>query len=1247
MKNWLTISLILFLAILMTSDANSGMVNQVDAPTQVEIVSESATKLVVQFDFPRGEVKRISNNEGEDKLWFDQPGSIIDFEAEDAALPQITRLIAVPNGYTVRAKVLSRRNTIHDVSQIARRDGQIRNIRNTEQLPTVEVSEPVWIRWMRVASVVVRPAQYDNEANQITAAEEMEVEFEFAPDGQVNNEPPDPERYWSLTFETFFTGMLLNPSRLPDPIPGGSVVTRGSYLIITNDTLSKQAVTLEFAEWKRRKGFDVFISTMIEEDPTKEEIKEYIQNAYDNWERPPEFVLLVGDVNGTSMRLPAYRVLNPGYAREMDVSDLPYVLLEGDDYFPDAFIGRISTDSPNATTIRNYFQRVMDHEQHSETFDEEAFYRATIFAGNYSDSGPISTPVETSMWLAERLRELGWDVEEFYYNPPDPLEETNISDPIVESINCGVNIVSYRGWGDANGTHYPPFYKSDLDDLNNGPLLPVMTFFVCNSGDFGNDAVNPGFGEYTIDRGRRNTPAGALAFYGPSDLHTSTRYNNPMLAGYYSALMYRNIRTLGPLTLAAKIEVWRGFPHKRTMGGDDNFVDFYFHAYNILGDPEVNIYFDPPFINSADFPEEIPIGSTHIPFRVTRSNRSVTKAMVNLFKEGEVEVSVLTDHNGIANVPVNIREQGEIIVTILSHQSDPIQATIRVVPAENMIGFENVEISNDFGDDRLVTGSPVELTISLKNFGISTAQSVTATLRSELNAITIDNDEASFGDIEAGQVNQADQAFTITLEPRTWAWAYIPFYIDIEDNDGNSYTAQFRAETVSTGIKRMSHGFTNRFLNPGQTEDLILRIYNHGPLPLGATRAHMTSFDESVEIVDAESTFPALEPGESGHNMDDPFRLRAQDDVFNGRRVSLRATFYDNQDRMVSRLIFNITVGEVTETDPLGPDSYGYYAYENIDDERYGDLVPEYHWIELDPDYGGEADSLYVMDDDAVVSIELPFSFQYYGMEYDSLTICSNGWVCFDDTWMANFRNWGIPSPLGPHAMVAPYWEDLVMSSAIKDGLKIFTRFDDEEDRFIVEWSRVVARTSSGDSIETFEVILFDLPDDATPTGDDEILFQYFDVALVDRNETNYATVGIQDWLHFRGLEITFSAIYPEAIAELDEGRAILFSTRTPDNYLSRPDEIVDIPTDFALSEPYPNPFNATTTLRFSLPEQNVIAINLWDLNGRLVKSLLSDRFSAGWHSLTFNADDLSSGLYIVRMSTDDKFSQKKVMLLK
>ena len=1212
------------------------------------ILQQGSAGFTVAITLPDAEL----TNPGGGRLIVDIQGALPDFDAGRLALPAISRLVAVPDGYRAEARVVNRSDRLYDAGADLLRDADDagRELREVSEAPPVEVGTPGWMRYLRVAPVVIRPARYLAETNQIAAAERLEIEFSFLPDGSQSDVAPDPERYWSQAYEELFQALLLNPDALPHIPPGGKPVVRGSYVIITDSWLAN--ITGDFAEWKRRKGFDVRVEPIYQFGVTdRDDIKAFLQDAYDTWERPPEFVLLLGDVNQSNIEIPAYYLRNPAKPEELDPTDQPYTYLSGDDYFPDLFIGRVSTNSPSYLA-ETFFARVMRQERDlldRHGLDLDAFHRATLWAGNFGDAGrPVVSPVETCRWLGERLRERGWDVDEFYYYDAN---DNVSSDPIVESINRGINIAAYRGWGDANGSHYPQFYKLDLDRLDNGPLLPVFTIFVCNTGDYANSTQNPCFGEYSITRGETRDPAAALSFFGPSDVSTNTKFNNPLLGGYYSGLLYEDMRVLGQLVLRSKMEVWRNYPYFRNR---NDYVEFYFSVYNILGDPELNLYLDAPGRLHAAHPETLSVGATECAVTVTDDEGAPVKgALVVLRKGAETELSVLTDADGLALIPVTLETEGTLQLTVIAHQMAPYLKDIPVVGAEQMLGCAGVSVDNGLGDDRLVTGSDVDITVTIRNSGSQAATGVTATLTSSWETMEITDGSAGFGDIAAGAAAVAADPFTVRLEPQVGYLGSIPFQLDISDGSGNHYPALFRLEASNGALANFGYEIEGGFIDPGETRALTVTVKNYGNLDLEGVYALVHSFDNAVSFTDNRMDFGAIAAGATVSCAGGPAGMTIAAGARIGRQIALRLEFYDAGGHRFWFMQLSIPVGQTGIPDPVGPDGYGYFAYEDIDD-AYAE-APEFNWVELDPEYEGEGAALYEIADDKSRIVELPFTFRYYGYDYDYITVCDNGWLSISRTWMADFRNWGLPSPLGPHNLVAPLWDDLTRPDPAHPGdknyrlpVKVFTRYDREPGRFIIEWSRAYNRyglENQANFIETFEVILFDPVETPTVTGDGEIVFQYLEVENVDQ-DNDYATVGIENWNHGSGLELSYAGFYHPAIDTLRAERAIKFTTDPPDEFLSAGGES-GTPADFRLAEPHPNPFNSTAAISYQLSAFSRVNLSLYDINGRLVQTLTDGWEAAGAHQRTLRADRLPGGVYILKLSAGAQTAEKKLVLLR
>ena len=89
------------------------------------------------------------------------------------------------------------------------------------------------------------------------------------------------------------------------------------------------------------------------------------------------------------------------------------------------------------------------------------------------------------------------------------------------------------------------------------------------------------------------------------------------------------------------------------------------------------------------------------------------------------------------------------------------------------------------------------------------------------------------------------------------------------------------------------------------------------------------------------------------------------------------------------------------------------------------------------------------------------------------------------------------------------------------------------------------------------------------------------------------------------------------------------------------------IPMDFNLGQAYPNPFNPTTHLTLDLPSDGIVSIQVYNVVGQLVETLVDNHMTAGSYDITWNAGNIPSGMYFVRSAMGSEVRTQKVMLLK
>ena len=89
------------------------------------------------------------------------------------------------------------------------------------------------------------------------------------------------------------------------------------------------------------------------------------------------------------------------------------------------------------------------------------------------------------------------------------------------------------------------------------------------------------------------------------------------------------------------------------------------------------------------------------------------------------------------------------------------------------------------------------------------------------------------------------------------------------------------------------------------------------------------------------------------------------------------------------------------------------------------------------------------------------------------------------------------------------------------------------------------------------------------------------------------------------------------------------------------------IPNSFRLDEPYPNPFNPATIIQYSIYNEQNILLQVFNISGQLVETLVNGTANAGQHSILWSSGQISTGIYFIKMSTDFHCQTRKVLYLK
>ncbi len=193
------------------------------------------------------------------------------------------------------------------------------------------------------------------------------------------------------------------------------------------------------------------------------------------------------------------------------------------------------------------------------------------------------------------------------------------------------------------------------------------------------------------------------------------------------------------------------------------------------------------------------------------------------------------------------------------------------------------------------------------------------------------------------------------------------------------------------------------------------------------------------------------------------------------------------------------------------------------------------------------------------------------------------------------------------------------------------------------------------------------LQDDAVAEAHEGMLLRFEDVVVGinpddprDFGEWSFATAGTEDFLRADDASAAVPAEFNDA---LPEGTELTFIKGvwwySFGNYKLVPESGDDVglpgvdvadgelPFQFALQQNYPNPFNPTTSIQYAVPTSGHITLEVFDILGRAVNTLVDGVVNAGEHTIEFDAASLPSGMYLYRLSAGEKVTTKKMLLLK
>jgi hypothetical protein len=1227
------------------------------APPSVSLLSDDNNSTVIRIELSGFDLKEFYSD--------GKKYNLVDLlsEATTSApgypeLPCIAKILAVPDqaGISVEVIETGEVRTFKDIDIPPVRqswlEGELepayseypRAYNTGEIFPAeyVKIDPPAVFRDFRIVRVSVFPIRYNPAGREIQVVSSITVRISYGK-GEAVNPKTTPKKKIAPSFGKIYRSSIFNYQEVLDRQYGGREDGRDLILCIMPDEFT--ASFQVYADWKRQSGTDVHVTKFSDigaNASNPDIIKEHITDAYHNWDNPPTYVLMVGDDGVFPKKIvtyPDYSFPNEDY----------FVEIDGNDYFPELMIGRFTNQGDYRMQVM--ITKLLSYEKEPYVNDTTWFRKGTCCSNN-----AYASQVYTKRFTYHEMKDNG------NFLQVDTLMSdgdywggdcsVDIGD-VISAINNGRSYLNYRGEGWYDGWQASCYYFStnDVSSLNNGPKYTFVTSIGCGVAGFQASGGNC-FGEEWMESGTLLSQRGAAAFIGPTS-NTHTTYNNHIDKGIYIGMFEEGMDTPGQALVRGKLYMYEVF-------GNEYYVEYHYKIYCILGDPSIHIWKNVPKHVNAIFPQTIPVADNQVEFQVafTDTGQPVANAEVCVTGD-EIFATGITDSTGTVIINIIAESEDTLMVTIRGGNVIPFQAPMEVIQYEILVEPEKDPIVVDLDGNLNGMINPNEhcsIDFTLKNWGILTANNVMATLTSgdpELVEVITTN-PVSFGNIPSygtatGDAFQfyvlpdcpADQVITLQLHITcgTLAWDY----------DEEEDVTGCRLDYKNFAVFDASSPNMNFKMDPGETVVVVLSIKNTGldiaPDVTGILRCN----NPYITITDSIGYFETLEINGQSVNMEDYFMLSIDATCPTDYMVnySLKASTQNGNYPYSTLLDFQMPVSKSILPEFTGPDAYGYYAYTN--DDSFYDQTPVYEWHELE---GTGTQIALPLISEYTKTVDLPFTFKYYGLEYQQLRISTDGWMAFGSGTQTAPQNTMLPHLDNVNNMVAVFWDDLYDNEFFFGNILYYN--DAINHRFIVEWDSISHNHFTDEPLqESFQAILLDPAYYPTTTGDGNIIVQYRKVEVPES-----VTVGIENNTQDIGLQYVFNQFYDPTASPLKAGKAIKFTTEPPFAYIltsvdkGQPGSDNPLNGKFRLQQNRPNPFTEKTWITYSLPVACHATVSIFTILGEPVCTLFNGNQSAGTYTVGMDGASssgtrLSPGIYLYRLQTESCSETRKMFLVR
>ena len=598
------------------------------------------------------------------------------------------------------------------------------------------------------------------------------------------------------------------------------VTDEGSLLVICPDRFLD--AMQPFVDWKNISGRPTTMVSLSEVGGNNTDlIKSYILNRYNNPDENLCYVLLVGD----------YADLTPK-AMSGGASDIWFGQLEGNDYYPEVFVGRFSAET--VTDVQNQVTKVIYYER--DITAQANWLDKGIGIGSSEGAGSGHNGGESDYQHIEYIRDtlLHYTYNEVSQHYHGMGVGTNAA-MLRENFNNGASICNYCNHGSQTNWYVGSFNNSQVNALVNDYKWPVIWSTACLNGQF--NYSQPCFAEAWMRATNNSTgvPTGAI---GGMFSWTSQPWQPPMtgqdemvdvLCEWRNADHYHH--TLGGASLNGNMRILD--LHPSDQGATHN-------TWILFGDPSLMMRTaNPTEMNLTCEPEALFLGQTEL-----RLTAEAEHALATLSINGIVIASAPIVNGEATLTFESPTETGTAQLVVTSFNKVTEVRDIAIIPANGAYLTYNSFSVND-ANGQADYGETINLNLTIKNIGNEAATNVQVTLNSDSPDLNILNGTATIPSVEALSEYTLNNAFQIAINEMITDGTQAYFTLLCTDGS-HTWNSQFRIPLHAPAFA-LSDFRPLGNPNPGESGTLLIGFRNTGSSDANAAKVQL--YSSSTELV--------------------------------------------------------------------------------------------------------------------------------------------------------------------------------------------------------------------------------------------------------------------------------------------------------------------------------------------------------------------------------------------------------------